>query len=46
MTKEEMLVIADEVVEIYFDENVSVKEAIEKAKRKGEKDGKSQRRWI
>ena len=32
MTKEEKLAIAKEVVKIYFDENVSVKEAIEKAK--------------
>lgn len=36
MTRKEILAIADEIVEIYFNENVSVKEAIEIAKRKGE----------
>ena len=46
MTRKEILAIADEIVEIYFNENVSVKEAIERAKRKGEKLGLSQRRWI
>lgn len=46
MTKKEILAIADEVVEIYFNENISVEKAIEIAKRKGEKLGLSQRRWI
>ena len=46
MTKKEISAIADEVVKIYFNENVSVKEAIEIAKRKGENLGLSQRRWI
>ena len=34
MSKEEMLAIADGVVEIHFDENMSVKGAIELCRRK------------